>query len=474
MKKDVIWGYLAQFLQYGAALLVLPLLLRKLTSVELGVWYVFMTISALVTMLDMGFTPTLARNVSYVLGGAKRLLKDGYEVVDNPGTVDYGLLRAIIVASKRIFLWISIGAFSLLAVPGTIYIFHISQGQIDGRTVGTAWLLFVIATVINLYYKYYTPLLQGRGLYAGFYKSSAIANIVFIAVTVILLILGFGLLAVSIGFFVSALVGRWLSCRYFYNRQFQSDLAVAAVGIISTKEIIRTLWHNSWRLGLGVIGGFLILKANTLLSSVYLGLSTTAAYALTLHCFSVMQSLSMVIFNVQQPKIAQFYVSNQSGELLRIIELGLGSSVTIFFVGVVMLVFCGDGIVGLAGGNTQLLPMPLLIWLGLILLLELNHSLAAGVIVTGNNVPFFGPAIISGFCVVFLSWLGLEFFDGGICWMIFSQFIVQLLYNNWKWPLLVSRRLGCNYLRIFWSGFLLSFNVIWSMACSRMHWSRRA
>ena len=121
MKKDMIWGYLSQFLQYGAALLVLPLLLRKLSSAELGIWYVFMTISALVTMLDLGFTPTLARNVSYVLGGAKRLLKDGFEVLSTPSPVDYSLFNAIIHAARHIFMVLAGCAFVLLASRSQIH-----------------------------------------------------------------------------------------------------------------------------------------------------------------------------------------------------------------------------------------------------------------------------------------------------------------------------------------------------------------
>ena len=154
MKKDVLWGYASQFLQYGAALLVLPLLLRKLSSAELGIWYVFMTISALVTMLDMGFSPTLARNVSYVMGGARRLVRNGLEILDAPGAVDYGLLKIVIKTARKIFLLIALGAGVLLVTLGTWYITYVAHGQVDKLTVLISWAVFVIATVINLYYNY--------------------------------------------------------------------------------------------------------------------------------------------------------------------------------------------------------------------------------------------------------------------------------------------------------------------------------
>lgn len=440
MKKDILWGYLSQFLQYGASLLVLPLLLRKLSSPELGVWYVFMTISAFVTMLDLGFTPTLARNVSYVMGGARQLLKDGYALVDQGSDVDYSLLKAIMKAARRIFLCIAVLALLILLLPGTWYILYVTQGQLDQRMVLTAWGVFLIATVINLYFKYYTPLLQGRGLYAEFYKSSALANLAFIAVTAILLQADVGLLGVACGFLVSALLGRWLSWHYFYDKQFKARLGQAIDSSIDVMKIFQVLWHNAWRLGLGVLGAFFILRANTLLSSAYLGLATTAAYALTLQVYSVMQSISTVVFSVQQPALARYRLANQHVQLLQAVKIGLGSAVALFVLGSIVLLISGDWMIKLIGANTMLLPLPLLALIGLMVLLELIHSLAAGVIVSGNRVPFVKPALFSGALIFCLSWCGLKY-GGGVAWLIAVQLLVQLAYNNWKWPWVMYQEL---------------------------------
>lgn len=434
-----MWGYLSQFLQYGAALLILPLLLRKLTSAELGVWYVFMTIAALVSMLDMGFTPTVARNVSYVFGGAKCLRKDGYEVVGQLAEVDFGLLRVMTAASRRIFFMIAALAFVLLSIPGTAYILHVAKGAVAQQNLLWAWGIFVSATVLNLYFKYYTPLLQGRGLFSAFYKSSALANLAFVAVTGVLLQAGLGLPAVALGYLVAALIGRWLSWKYYYDGAFRAQLASAPPADTTVKEISNVMWHNSWRLGLGVIGAFMILRANILISSAYLGLPTTAAYALSLQVFSMLQSMSTVVFNVQLPKIAQYRVSNQREALIRTMEMGFGSSLGLFAIGTVTLLLIGGSMIHWIGGRTELLSSALLAWIGLMMLLELNHSLAAGVIVTGNEVPFVIPALLSGAAIVIASWIGLKYGSFGIAWLIGCQFTVQLAYNNWKWPWVIYR-----------------------------------
>lgn len=445
MKKDIFWGYFSQFLQYGAALLVLPILLRRLSSAELGVWYVFMTISALVNMLDMGFTHTLARNVSYVMGGARHLLKTGYQVTNTPGEVDYGLLKAIIKSSQRIFLGIALLALLLLASVGSWYIVRISHGQMDQRALLEAWGIFVAATVINLYYKYFTPLLQGRELFVGLYKATTIANLGFVAVTLILLYAGAGLRGVAVGFLSSALLGRWLCWHFFFDAGFRQRMAAVAAAQLPIREIFLLLWHNAWRMGVGVIGTFLILRANTLLASVYLGLEATATYALTLQVFTVLQSIASVAFTIQQPQLAKLRVKNDRSAMVNTIEIGLASSLGLFLVGAAVLIGLGNPLIEMIAGHTELLPRPLLAWLALTIFLELNHSLAATVIVTGNRVPFVKAAVGSGVAIFIMSWYGLKYGQQQIGWLIASQFVVQLAYNNWKWPLQMARELQLKY-----------------------------
>ncbi len=58
-------------------------MLRMLSSDELGIWYVFLAIGAMTQMLDMGFSPTITRNVSYAYAGAEKLEKEGIGNVGN-------------------------------------------------------------------------------------------------------------------------------------------------------------------------------------------------------------------------------------------------------------------------------------------------------------------------------------------------------------------------------------------------------
>lgn len=94
-KSDIIWNYIATFLKVGAAGIILPFVLNKLDSETVGIWTVFMTITTLSGLLDLGFNPSFTRNVTYVFSGVKDIKVNGFESqnVTDDTNIDYGLLK---------------------------------------------------------------------------------------------------------------------------------------------------------------------------------------------------------------------------------------------------------------------------------------------------------------------------------------------------------------------------------------------
>lgn len=70
-------------------------------------------------------------------------------------------------------------------------------------------------------------------------------------------------------------------------------------------------------------------------------------------------------------------------------------------------------------------------------LLDSNQANFAGMILIDNKVPFVKSAIISGVLVVLFNYLLLKYTNLGLMSVVLAQFVVQLAYNNWKWPKVV-------------------------------------
>ncbi|MDR2840450.1 MAG: polysaccharide biosynthesis protein, partial [Paludibacter sp.] len=98
-RKDVLWNYVATFLQIGAGIILFPLILRAFPQETVAIWTIFTTIVALTSLLDFGFNPSFARNVSYVMSGVTELKTTGFQIVENNnGKIDYSLFKGLIKA----------------------------------------------------------------------------------------------------------------------------------------------------------------------------------------------------------------------------------------------------------------------------------------------------------------------------------------------------------------------------------------
>ena len=64
-RSAVSWGLIAAALRFGSSLLLLPLVLWRIPSDELGLWYVFVSLGAFAGFMDLGFAHTATRAAGY-------------------------------------------------------------------------------------------------------------------------------------------------------------------------------------------------------------------------------------------------------------------------------------------------------------------------------------------------------------------------------------------------------------------------
>ena len=224
-KKDVLWGYIAQFFNIGAGILLLPVILKLLPADILGVWYIFLTISSLVQMIDFGFQPTFTRNVAYVFSGAVKLqakgLDKGQTHLDHP---NYPLLKNMISVMKRFYGGISLLVIFLLLTAGSWYIDDRTNHIAANEEIMISWFIYTTSTVLNLYYSYYNALLVGRGLVKENNQLIIITRSTYLVLAALGLIAGYGLIAVATANFLSIIINRLVAIHFFYRNGLRKIL----------------------------------------------------------------------------------------------------------------------------------------------------------------------------------------------------------------------------------------------------------
>jgi hypothetical protein len=153
------------------------------------------------------------------------------------------------------------------------------------------------------------------------------------------------------------------------------------------------------------------------------------------------------------PLITTHQINNQHEKLLTVFGKSLAAGWSIYLLSMCMLLLFGNQILSIMGSKTLLLGTPLLATLSIILFLELNHSFCASYLTTLNEVPFVGAALISGVAIVTISIFAVSILQIGIWGMVLTQGIIQLAYNNWKWPQMAAKRMGYPFSTILATGF---------------------
>ena len=131
-RKDVAWSYLSLLMVQGINIILLPVIVRYLNTIELGLWYTFTSLYGLAMLIDFGFQTIISRNVSYLWSGAQSIKSKGYELAtskDSQMNIPY---FARVLSTVR-FIYTSMGTiiFLLFSTFGTWYMFSINDNQIE-------------------------------------------------------------------------------------------------------------------------------------------------------------------------------------------------------------------------------------------------------------------------------------------------------------------------------------------------------
>lgn len=437
-KKDFVWTLLATFFKIGAGVLLFPFILRMLPAETVGVWTIFTTIAQLTYLFDFGFNASFARNVSYVFSGVKSLKKEGYDVVNDVDSVDYGLLAGTIRAMRYFYSRMAVVLFVLFATVGTIYVSVLMKDYVgDVCEVYVAWIILVLINSYNLYTLYYESLMNGRGLVKRVHQIILVGNVVYILFAVMLILLGGGLVAIVASQAISVLLIRFLSKRAFYTKDIIEGISVAKDA--DYKSVLSSITPNAVKVGLTSLGGFVINKSSMFIGSLFVSLELMASYGITLQLLVVIGTLGGIVSRVYMPKVFQWRVEGRIDRVKRMFYLSSGVMAMVFIVSGIVIVLWGDWLLGLLKSGTMLLPSGLLILVFVQNYLEYNHSNAAQYLLSKNEVPFFKASLTSALGVLVLLCVFVVWLDWGVLGMILAPMLVQAAYQNWKWPLEVIK-----------------------------------
>lgn len=430
---------------------MLPLILHYLEVGDVGLWFVFLTVGAIIQMLEAAFQPVITRNASYIFSGAQKLDQEIRPLAKaHLAKINVHLLNELIAETVYIYKWMFWILGPLIIVIGGAYIVKLNFKSLKIYEAITAWMLFSIGILIGMRYNYQSGILFGKGNTRDVNHMVIISKSTQILCSAILLSLGFGIIGLSSGYLLSIVLAR-----RFLNHKFDNALKKNQVGnqgeFIQSTNVKKIIVNDAIRIFLVQLGAFLVQRGSVFLVSNSFGLGITAKYSLSVNLISSLISVSMVGINLKVPRINAMQIRGETNQLPAMVGRSLIESISIYTLGLLILIIFSDRVLLYIGSRTTMVEGNMLLLMGLIGLFEMVHSSCALLITTFNKTPFVIASLMSGFMTIIVAVLLQEKF--GVYGVVFSQAFVQLIYNNWKWPCELAKLLNTSLTKMFLEGY---------------------
>lgn len=431
-KSDVIWSYIGNFFKVAANIILLPVVLKMLTDDELGIWYVFGSVSQIVILLDFGFAATIARNIAYAWCGVDSLRKDSIGELNEGQETNFEYFKKVLDTCRFIYLIISSVALLILLTAGLIYIRSLDESCI------MAWIIYSAGVAVNLLYCYYTSFMRGIGAIAENNKAAVITKLAQIIVTIVLLSMGTGILGVSIAYFVSGLI-LGLCSKYYFEKydgiKEKLKTVKSSSSLSEIKSMFGIIWYNASKDGLVTVANYLNTQANTLICSSVLGLATTGAYGLSVQLATISVSIAGIPFSSALPKLQEKAAQRDNDGGCRIFSGTMILFAISYALLTVMVIVLLPIIKWLKPSLVIEIPMLLIVFL--LLFIDKIYHLCASLISTFNTLPYTKAFFYSSIISVAVSYILAGYTPLGLWGILISPIVVAACYNMWRWPIYV-------------------------------------
>lgn len=446
-RSAVVWSWVFNGLRLASGLLLLPLVLKKLSTEELGMYYVLLSQVALAPVIDFGFSPAVLRFVSYAMGGAETLQAHG--VTKSSGTgPNYRLLWHLFFTTRALYRVLALLVLVVLGVWGT-YIVELRIHETPSPfAVQVAWGVTLLATVLDVYSSWAPVFLRGMDQVLVSVRITVWACVVRYVLAAALLLAGAGLLSLPVASFVSSLLQQFLARR-------------ACLGLLAGQprpervevwQNLRTIWPNSWRQGLQNVSSYLTTNANTTICLSVLGLAANAQYGLSVQLLGIITGMASVWTHVKWQVISQQRAQHDFVGIQRTYWSRMWLQYLTFLLMAAGLLVCGQPLLRWLGSGKQMMAPPWMLLLTVNAFLEMQVGTWGTLIATGNRIPYLWPAIASNVVCFVLSLTLIHTTSLGLGAFVLSPLLAQGLFNYWYWPGYAARSIGTSWGRFMFFG----------------------
>jgi hypothetical protein len=443
-RTAVLWSWGFSFLRVASILILLPLLTR-LPAADFGFYYLLLSIVAVTPLVDLGFAASVERAVSYAMAGASQLRAKGSPIGETSGAPNFGLFWKLVQTARLFYRMVTILLLVLLGTVGTYIVSQSAAATTNPQLAWIAWGIALLNAGFEVYASWWNVVLRGMNQVVTSTRIFCLGYALKLILSSVLLILGCGVLSIFAAGLVASAVIRSLS-RSAVRRAAPAPPADA----LPRDELIglfRTLWPNSWRIGLQLISTYVMALLLMLICKEKFELAGAGQYGFSLNIAAVIQAIASVWVTVKWPAIQQLRSRNDVAAIQRLFWGRIWLE-TLTFIGLAALaILVTPFLLKIGGLQKEVLPAPWFLVLLLNAFLETQMIIWGTLLTTENKVPTLWPIALSNALTVVLVMVLLEKTSIQLGAFALAPLIVGALFNYWYWPRRGPRNLGSTWMR---------------------------
>jgi hypothetical protein len=395
------WG--SVFANSISAVVVLPLVLTRLGSAEIALWYLMITFVGFQFVVGFGFSPTFSRIITYVMSGVRtdQLRRPPASGSGGTGNFDRRDLNRVYSTMSTVYFRLGLLWTLFLIFVGTLTLKRPVYQSVDPNSAWQAWAVIVAVSYVSFVGDKYASYLMGLNQVALLRRWETISALGAIATSFLVLVFNGGLLGLVIA------NQAWQLLRVGLNRQLARS---ASNGLMKgfrkepfDKEIFSAIWASAWRSGIGVLMSYGVIQSSGIIYAQVGSAASVASYLLGMRIMQIITQFSAAPFYGKIPVYSALYAEGKKAELVHVAQRSMRLSHWTFVVAFAAAAFIAPPFLSHIGSNVAF-PNPLL-WtlMGLGFFAERFGAMHIQLYSTTNHIVWHIANGIGGFIYLVVS-----------------------------------------------------------------------
>ena len=420
MDKPTFYTILTVIWASIAGVLTIVFIIDFLSLSDQGYWYTFLSLGALATFAELGFTTIITQFISHEYA---HLEERNGKLMGDVNRIDRTV--SLVKFSFKFYLIVTLSAFIILSIVGVIFLMHTTNNMY----LLLAWVFYSFTGAFMLLVSLFGSVLRGFNKVKIAQQIILIASIVSNISIWIALYLGLNLWALGIGGIINVILSLFLL--FFSKKSIWSQIYFSKVK--KQHNWLKETLPLQWRYAISWASGYFIFQFIVPVALIYAGADVAGKLGLSLVIARAVQTLANSWGSTKIPQFNMFVSQKKRKNLDTLLATIQKQSLLVFTAGSILLLLLLIFIFPIIHWNTRILPI---YDIAIILVAEGGNLIVfnwAYYLRSHKEEPYMRISAVSALAIGLSVWLSYFLFSSSfIALCSYCTVVLIMLIPAWK------------------------------------------